>query len=51
MLGRISFKFRRAAGFKARIFVEGAHPGSKTWRASEASRHREVMHDDRDVTN
>ncbi|MGO9343793.1 MAG: hypothetical protein ACLP6E_14940 [Acidimicrobiales bacterium] len=49
MLGRISFRFRRAAGSKGRIFVEDAHPGRKTWRAAEASRHREVLHNDRDL--
>ncbi len=45
MIGRFSFRFRRAAGSKGRIVVESAHTGRKSWRASEASRHREVLHD------
>ena len=45
MIGRISVLIRRAAGAKGRIVVESASSGSKSWRASEASRHREVLHD------
>jgi hypothetical protein len=45
MIGRFSLRFRRAAGNKGRIVVENAHEGRKTWRASEASRHREVLND------
>ncbi len=45
MIGRISFRFRRAAGNKDRIVLEAARTGRKSWRASEASGHREVLHD------
>ena len=45
MIGRISARFRRVAGSRGRIVVEAARTGRKSWRASEASRHREVLHD------
>lgn len=48
MIGRISFRFRRAVGSKARVVVEAAHTGQKSWRAREASRQREVLIDHRD---
>jgi len=41
----MSVLIRRAAGAKGRIVVEAASSGTKSWRASEASRHREVLHD------
>jgi hypothetical protein len=45
MIGRFSVLIRRAAGAKGRIVLESANSGNKSWRASEASRHREVLHD------
>jgi hypothetical protein len=45
MIGKFSVLFRRATGSKGRIVVEAAPSGSKSWRASEATRHREVLHD------
>jgi hypothetical protein len=45
MIGRITVKFRRAAGNKGRIVFEAAPSGRKSWRSREATRQREVLHD------
>jgi hypothetical protein len=45
MIGRLSVRFRRAAGSRGRIVVEAAPSANKSWRTNEANRHREVLDD------
>jgi hypothetical protein len=45
MMGKIAVRFRRTASGRGRIVVEAARTGRSSWRASEASRHREVLND------
>jgi hypothetical protein len=45
MIGRLSVRFRRAAGGRGRIVVEAAPSANKGWRTNEATRHREVLDD------